>query len=446
MNKLKHISYPALIALGFLILILIGALLLSLPAASRDGESVGFVDALFTAVSASCVTGLIVVDTFAHWTLFGQLTILVMIQIGGLGFMTILMMISLFLKRRIGLTERSLMQESINTMHIGGIVRLTKRILKGTLLFEGVGALILAARFVPEMGFWSGVYCGVWHSVSAFCNAGFDIMGRFGEFTSLTRYVGDPTVNLTVCALIIVGGIGFFVWDDVYTHRLNFRRYSLHTKIVLVTTAALLVLPTVLFFFTERNHAYAGLDGGARALAALFSAVTPRTAGFNTVDTAALSPAGRLLTMLLMFIGGSPGSTAGGIKTTTLAVMIVSVIAGAKNRSVVNIFGRRLEAYTFRRAAAVVSVNLTLALSACALICVCQPSLPLDGVLFEAFSAIGTVGMSAGLTTALSAVSRLAIAVLMYCGRVGSLSFALVFTENRKRPAVVFPEERVNIG
>ena len=446
MDKFKHLSYPALIALGFLILILTGALLLTLPFASKDGESAGFVSALFTATSASCVTGLVVVDTFTHWTLFGQIVILTMIQIGGLGFMTVLMMFSMFLRRKIGLAERSLMQESINTMYIGGIVRLTKRILKGTLLFEGVGAAILAARFIPELGFWSGLYCGIFHSVSAFCNAGFDVMGRFGPFGSLTRYVGDPAVNLTIMTLIVVGGIGFFVWDDICVHKLDFRRYALHTKIVLITTALLLVVPSVFFFFTEKDYAYDGLTAGQRVLASMFSAVTPRTAGFNTTDTAALSPAGKLLTIVLMFIGGSPGSTAGGIKTTTLAVLLVCVIAGAKNQSIVNIFGRRLEDYAFRRAAAVAAVNLTLAVTACIVICLSQPALLMEDVLFEVFSAIGTVGMTIGITPDLSTLSRLVITLLMYCGRVGSLSFALVFTENRKRPTIVFPVGRVNIG
>ncbi|MEA4911471.1 MAG: potassium transporter TrkG [Oscillospiraceae bacterium] len=446
MSKLKHMGYPALIALGFLILILTGTLLLMLPFASKDGHTIGFVNALFTASSASCVTGLVVVDTFTHWTLFGQLVILAMIQVGGLGFMTVLMMFSLFLRRKIGLTQRSLMQESINTMYIGGIVRLTKRILKGTLLFEGVGAVILALRFIPDMGFWPGVYCGIFHSISAFCNAGFDVLGRFGEYTSLTRYVGDPAVSLTVMTLVVVGGVGFFVWEDICVHKLHFHQYKLHTKIVLIMTAMLIAIPTVMFFFMEKNHAYAGLDFPSRILASMFSAITPRTAGFNTTDVASLSPAGRLLTIILMFIGGSPGSTAGGIKTTTVAVLFASVIAGAKNRSIVNIFGRRLEDFAFRRAAAVTAVNLTLAVGACMLICIFQPGMLMENVLFETFSAIGTVGMSMGITSELSAASRMVISLLMYCGRVGSLSFALVFTESRKNPPVLFPVERVNIG
>lgn len=341
MKRVRAISYPAVIALGFFILIMFGTALLALPAASRSGESVGFVDALFTSTSASCVTGLIIADTYAQWTLFGQTVILVLIQIGGLGFMTIFMTLSSVLNKRIGLTARSLMQESINTMYLGGIVRLAKKIFKGTILFEGLGALVLAIRFSADMDFGTAVYYGIWHSISAFCNAGFDLMGRFDEGSSLVNYVGDATVNITIMSLIIIGGIGFFVWEDISRNKLRFKHYSLHTKIVLSVTAFLIILPAVAFFFSERSFAYKGLSLGDRTLAALFNSVTARTAGFNTVDTAALSPFGRLATVVLMFIGGSPGSTAGGIKTTTVAIILFSVIANIRGRSCAGVYGRR---------------------------------------------------------------------------------------------------------
>ncbi len=447
MRKKKYVSYPLLIAAGFLVLVLVGTALLMMPFASRSRESVSFVDALFTATSASCVTGLVVFDTYTQWSLFGQIVIILLIQIGGLGFMTVITMFSLFLKRKIGLAERSLMRESINTMYVGGIVRLTKRILLGTLIFELAGAALLAVRFVPQHGFWRGVFYAFFHSVSAFCNAGFDLMGRTGvTYSSLTSYVDDPLVILTVSALIIVGGIGFFVWDDVCTHKLHFRKYSLHTKIVLVTTALLLIIPTVLFLFFERDNLFAPLSPAGKLLGAWFSSVTPRTAGFNSIDTAALAPSSKLLTLVLMFIGGSPGSTAGGVKTTTLAVVLIAVIASIRQKPDDSAFGRRLEPGAFKRASAVVLVNLTLAIVACLLIGAAQPALAVDDVLFEVFSAIGTVGMSTGITRDLSTFSRLIISLLMYCGRVGSLSFALIFTENRSVPSVRLPLEKVNIG
>lgn len=446
MNKLKAISYPALIAFGYFILIMFGTVFLLMPFASRDGVSAGFVDAFFTATSASCVTGLVIADTFAKWTLFGQIIILILIQIGGLGFMTIVIMLSMFLGQKIGLTARSLMCESINTMHLGGIVRLTKRIMKGTLIFEGAGAVILTLRFMSDMDFPNALFCGIWHSVSAFCNAGFDIMGRFGDNVSLAPYVGDITVNLTIMVLIVVGGLGFFVWDDLCEKKFRFKKYSLHTKIVLCMTAFLIFVPAVLFFFSESGAAYEGLNARERVLASFFSSVSPRTAGFSTTDVAALSPVGELLTTALMFIGGSPGSTAGGIKTTTIAVMIFSVISGARNRSVTNIFGRRLENNDFRRASSVIVINMTLALLMGGIISAFEPMLELQEVLFETFSAIGTVGLTRGITHMLSPISRVLVALLMYCGRVGSLSFAIIFTGSRARPSVVFPVERVNIG
>ncbi len=446
LKKKKHLSYPMLIALGFFIMIIIGALLLMLPISNKSGESVPFVDALFTATSASCVTGLVVYDTFTQWTVFGQLVIIALIQTGGLGFMTIITMFSLFLRRRIGLAERSLMRESINTMYIGGIIRLTKRILIGTLFFETVGAILLSIRFVPLLGWGEGIWCGVFHSISAFCNAGFDLFGRFGEYISLTGFVEDGLVNATIISLIVIGGIGFFVWDDLLEHKFHFKAYRLHTKIVLVTTAILLVVPTILFFFFERTNLLADLSPAGKFWASLFSAVTPRTAGFNTIDTAALSPASGLLTIMLMFIGGSPGSTAGGIKTATIAVIVISLVAQIRNETVNNVFGRRLEDGAFKRACAVFGVNFSLVLTAILAICAAQPNLPLFDITFECFSAIGTVGMSTGVTRALCNFSRLIVTFLMYAGRVGSLSFALIFTEHREVPAVRMPVERINIG
>lgn len=314
-----------------------------LPIASRDGQSEPFLNCLFTATSASCVTGLVVADTWTQWSLFGQMVLLVLIQLGGLGFISIGIFLSIVLRRKIGLKERGLMQESVNTLQIGGMVKLAKKIIIGTAVFEGAGAVILACRFIPEYGLVHGTWYGIFHSVSAFCNAGFDLMGHTSQYSSLCNYEGDWVVIGTISFLIITGGIGFIVWDDLSRKKLDFRHYMLHTKIVLVTTAVLLVTSTILFYLMERNNILVGMNGSESFLACFFSAVTPRTAGFNNVDTAALTDGSKFLSAILMFIGGSPGSTAGGIKTSTLAVLLLYVHSNIRQTYGVEIFGRRLE-------------------------------------------------------------------------------------------------------
>ena len=435
-----------MIALGYFFVIALGTLLLSLPIASRNNMSAGFINALFTATSAACVTGLVVFDSYTQWTIFGQLVLLLLIQIGGLGFMTIITMFSFLLKRRIGLRERGLLRDSVNTMYIGGIVRLIKKILLGTLLFEGIGAILLSMRFIPRMGLIVGIYNGVFHSVSAFCNAGFDLMGRYGKYSSLISFSDDTIVSITIILLIIVGGIGFFVWDDLTKNKHHFKRYQLHTKIVLSTTAILIVSGAISFYIFERANLFSEMGIGEKIIASVFGAVTPRTAGFNIVDTAALTPGSKLLTMILMFIGGSPGSTAGGIKTTTLAVILISLWSSLRFKKNDNVFGRRLEENVLKRASAVMTVNLILTLSATFLIIATNASLPLSDVLFEVLSAIGTVGLSTGITGTLNTFAQLTIVLLMYCGRVGSLSFALLFTEHRIPSSVQNPREKINIG
>jgi len=435
-----------MIALGYFSVIAIGTFLLYLPISSRNNISAGFINALFTSTSATCVTGLVIFDTYTQWSSFGQVVILILIQIGGLGFMTIITMFSFLLKRKIGLKERGLLRESVNTMYIGGIVRLIKKILIGTLIFEGLGAILLSIRFIPRMGLTSGIYNGIFHSVSAFCNAGFDLMGKYGRYSSLVSFSDDVVVNLTIILLIIVGGIGFFVWDDITKHKHRFKRYQLHTKIVLSTTAILILLGAISFYIFERANLLSQMDMGERILASLFGSVTPRTAGFNTVDTAALTPASKLLTMILMFIGGSPGSTAGGIKTTTLAVVLISLWSSLRYTKQDSIFGRRLEDNALRRASAVVTVNLIITLSATFLIITTNGALSLSDVLFEVLSAIGTVGLSTGITSSLNDFAQIVIALLMYCGRVGSLSFAFLFTEHRVPSSVQSPREKINIG
>lgn len=445
-NKFQHLTYTKLIALGYMIVILTGTILLLMPFSSKGGQTSGIITALFTATSATCVTGLVVTDTFTQWTLFGQIVILTLIQIGGLGFMTIIAIFALSLKKKIGLQTRSLLRESVNTMYIGGIVRLFKKIIIGTALFEGIGALLLYIRFAPAFGLVKGFYYAVFHSVSAFCNAGFDIMGCKGAYSSLTSFSTDAVVSLTISALIVIGGIGFFVWDDVSKHKLNFKKYELHTKVVLSATAILIVMGTLLMYAFEYDNTMAGMTIPQKIIASLFCAITPRTAGFNVVDVASMSDSGKLLTMIFMFIGGSPGSTAGGVKTTTVAVLFVSLFAGLKNRKGDNIFGRRLEENTLKRATSVVTINATLSFAAMLIITAIQREFTLTGVSFEVLSAIGTVGLTTGITTMLNSASRLIITLLMYCGRVGSMTFALLFTESKTTFPIRKPVGKINIG
>ena len=442
----RTFSSIRVIALGYAAIVLLGTVLLALPFSSVRQGSAGIPDALFTAISASCVTGLVVQNTATAWTPFGQAVILVLIQTGGLGFMTIATGFSMLLRRRLGLRERQIMQESINVDNIGKIASLTKMILRGTALCEGCGAVLLALRFVPRYGWKYGIWFSVFHSISAFCNAGFDLLGAQTPYCSFVRYADDALVMLTLCVLIVVGGLGFIVWEDLMRHRLRFSRYSLHTKLVLTVSAFLTFGGALLFLLFERNATNADVGMKQALLASLFDAVTPRTAGFNSVDTASLSNAGKFLTILLMYVGGSPGSTAGGIKTTTVAVIAISTFNGIRRRESKGVFGRRLETDALSKAISVAFTNLTLALVGMLVIFALQPALHFSDVVFEVMSAIGTVGMSTGITRDLLPASRLIIAFLMFCGRVGSVSFALALLEKRARPAVMNPREKITLG
>lgn len=440
----KNISQMQMIAIGFLLIIMTGTLLLMTPLASRTREATDFLTALFTATSSTCVTGLIVTDTYLHWSLFGQIIILILIQIGGLGFITFGFGFSLFLRRKITLRQRGLLKESINVVNVGGIVRLARLIIRGTIFFEGIGAVILTLCFLPKMGFWKALYYGIFHSVSAFCNAGFDLMGKYG-FSSFTGYNSNWVVCLTLIALILIGGIGFFVWSDIREHKWHFRKYALHTKIVLIVSLILTLGGTVLFLLLERNYLFADMSTSDAVLNALFCAVTPRTAGFNTIEVGKLTESSQLLTIILMFIGGCPGSTAGGIKVTTLAVLLLHLRANLTRSDGVNILGRRLEDDAVSKAAAVFTTNLLLSVIAVFVVCTVQP-LELTAIVFDVVSAISTVGMSTGITATLTTCGKATLILLMYLGRVGSLSFAMSFTDKKKLTHVRQPKEHVSIG
>jgi len=439
-------SSVQIIALGFFIMIAAGTALLMLPISSSPPGGASFLDALFTATSASCVTGLVPQDTGTYWTTFGQVVIILLIQTGGLGFLSIATLFLLLLRKRLGLRQREVVVDSVSYDQLGGFVPFIRLVFKGTFLAEGVGAALLSIRFVPQFGLGKGIYYGVWHSISAFCNAGFDLMGPYsGPYSSFTAYAGDPLVSLTVCALILLGGTGFLVWEDLVRNGLRWRRYRLQTKVVLTVNLVLTLGGAFLFFLLEQNNLGAGRPIGEQILSALFDAVTPRTAGFNTTDTGALTGGSTLLTIIFMFIGGSPGSTAGGVKTTTVFVILLHALAGVRREREITAFGRSIGDDALKKATAVLYTNLLLALAGALTVCAVQP-LPLTQVLFETFSAIGTAGMTMGITRDLLPVSRLVIIFLMYCGRVGSISFAVALLEKKAVPPVTLPREDITIG
>ena len=441
------LSAQGAVALGFAALIVFSAALLMLPVSSSAHTWTDPLTALFTAVSAVCVTGLTVVDTAVHWSLFGRCLLLFSIQVGGLGVMTALALAAMMLRRRIGLKQRTLLAESIASLSLSGIVRLTRRALLFSLLIETAGALLLAVRFVPMLGPVRGMGYAVFHAVSAFCSAGFDLMGTVsGPHTSLESFASDALVTLTVSALILLGGLGFFVFDDLVENRFRFRKLCLHTRVVLSVTPAVVLLPAALFFFLERSASMSGMDMSSRLLASLFSSVTPRTAGFDTISTVSLSPGGTLLTLLLMLAGGCPGSTAGGIKITTMLVLFMLAASALRRREDVTLFQRRLPGDLLREACSIAILYVLFAFSGALCILAAQPELALSAVLFETVSALSTAGMSAGITRSLNAFSRAVLILLMYAGRLGSLTFALLIVRRPSLPPLRCPEDRILIG
>jgi len=444
----KTLSVWQYLALGYLAVVAIGTLLLCLPFSTASGKSAPFLNALFTSTSATCVTGLVPYDTATHWSGFGQGVILLLIQLGGLGFMTFVTVIFQLIGKNMGVSKSRALMLSSGEDDRADLKRLLRRILLGTLLFEAVGAILLCVRFIPDFGAGKGIWFSVFHSVSAFCNAGFDVMGtQSAKFVSLTAYATDPLVVLTIAGLIVVGGLGFCVWDDVLEKKGKIKNFRLHTKIVLSFTAILLVIPTILFLFFERNT----FDGSffERLLIAFFNAVSPRTAGFNTVDLSKMSDSGYLLTLVLMFVGGAPASTAGGIKLTTFAVIVMGIATEFRGKRDLEIGNRRIESSLVRQALAVFVSCLIIVLTATVAICAIEEAnavATLKAVLFECFSATGTVGLSLGLTPTLSASSKIILILLMFVGRVGILTIGLAFGEKKTTGDLRKPVENVLIG
>ncbi len=440
------------LALGYLGVILAGAALLLLPFATVQGESTSVLGALFTSTSATCVTGLVAYDTGSHWTLFGQIVILCLIQLGGLGFMTIVSTLLRLFGRSMSLFGSKAMLAASGASNRNDIRRLFYHILIGTGCFELLGAVLLAIRFVPQFGAERGIYLAVWHSVSAFCNAGFDLMGSVSggaKFVSFTGYATDPLVTLTLAGLIIIGGLGFCVWEDVIAKRGRFQKFTLHTKLVLSVTAGLLLVSTLLFLFFERDGFLAEHTFGNKLLISFFNATTPRTAGFNTVELTGLSDSGYMLTMILMFIGGSSASTAGGIKITTVFVILAGIIAVFRGKQDIELGRKRLSNKLVHQALAVLVSCLVFVLVAALTICAIEShnfDITAKEVLFESFSAMGTVGLTLGITPSLLGASKIILMILMYAGRVGILTIALAFGEKRDTHNTKRPLDNILIG
>ncbi len=430
-----------IIAFGFVALILTGTLLLSLPFASRKAGSADFLDCLFTATSAVCVTGLVVRDTASCWTPFGQAVVLALIQIGGMGVVTAAVSLAFLSGRRIGLMQRSVMQESISAPQVGGIVRLTRLIVLASLGMETVGALLLIPSMTARFGAGKGIWYAAFHSVSAFCNSGFDLMGAREPFSSLTGFSQDILVNVTLMVLITVGGIGFLVWNDLKEHRFRWKQYRLQSKVALITSAWLVVLPALWFFLFEMEQ----VPAEERVLPALFQSVTLRTAGFNTVDLNRISGSGQVLMIVCMLVGGSPGSTAGGMKTTTLAVLLTTALAVFRRKEQVTFSGRRIADDAVRQAVAILMMYLLLFSVSGLVICRIE-GLPLISCLFETASAIGTVGLTLGITSRLSVASRLILILLMFLGRVGGLTLIYAAQSVRKGTQSTLPLEKITVG
>lgn len=440
-HKKNRFTSFQIIILGFVAVILIGALLLMLPVSSKAGIITPFNEALFTSTSAVCVTGLVVQDTATYWSWFGQGIILVLIQIGGLGVITIAVSFELLSGRKISLMQRSVMQEAISAPKVGGIVRLTGFVLKGTFLVEFTAAFIMIPVFVKDFGA-KGIWMAIFHSISAFCNAGFDLMGTENvKYASLTSYVSHPLINITIMLLIIIGGIGFLTWEDILKNKYRIKNYRMQTKVILTTSLLLILFPAFFFFFRD----FADMPMQERIFSSLFQAVTPRTAGFNTADLTMMTEDGLGIVIALMLVGGSPGSTAGGMKTTTLAVLIANTWACFRRNEDAQMFGRRIENSTVKNAATIFMMYIVFFLGGAIVISAVE-DLSFSTCLFETASAIGTVGLTLGITPGLGVISQIILMILMFLGRVGGLTLIYAALSGNGKKISKLPQEKMMVG
>lgn len=445
-SKMFELNSPKIIVFSFLAVILIGTLLLSLPIASRDGNSVGLFTALFTSTSATCVTGLLIVDTYQQWSLFGQIVILLLFQVGALGFVTFATFFSSLFKRKVSLKEMVLVQESLNHFGFEDVIKLVKNVIVLTFSVELAGALILSVKFIPLFGLIKGTYMSIFHSVSAFCNAGFDLMGQREKFSSLTTLNQDPVILNTLAALTVFGGLGFIVWKDLIDYRKN-KFLLLHTKVVLAATAILLFIGTVFFFaFEFNNPATLGpLPLVSKINAAFFHSVSSRSVGFNSIPINQLRETSKLITIILMFIGAAPGSTGGGVKITTFAVMIATIISQAKGSPDTIILKRHIPKKIVYRALSIIGLCAMLVITITIALMILEDK-PFIDMMFEVTSAFSTVGMTTIGTFNMSAASQFLLVITMFLGRVGPLSFAIALATKNSKKDLVYPEGKIMVG
>ncbi len=445
-----------MLSLGYLIVIFSGACLLMLPISTK-GESTTFINALFTSTSATCVTGLVAYDTGTHWSIFGQVVILLLIQIGGLGFMTVISVMLRALGKKLSLSQKISISQTTNFNDYTNIKDLVRGIVLCTLIIELSGALLLSIRFIPLFGAGKGIYYSVWHAVSAFCNAGFDVMGgtlNMPQFSSLTYFANDPVVLITIALLISVGGIGFCVIRDVLVSKFKFKKFQLHTKITLLVNTAVIIISALLFLLFERNHTGEGLSFSNQLLLALFNAITPRTAGFNAVELGAMSDSSYVLTICLMFIGGSSGSTAGGIKISTFAIVLFGMRATFRGNKDITIFKRRLSFTQVSTALTILVAYLSAIVVGALAICAIEDgnymlsgeAITIKAVIYECVSAMGTVGLSLSLSPSLTAISKIILMLLMYAGRVGVVTLGLAIAKSNKEGNIKYPLDNIYIG
>lgn len=438
--KRKLTSFQIII-LGFASVIFLGTLLLMLPVSSKSGAATSFINSLFTATSAVCVTGLVIKDTATYWSYFGQTIIILLIQLGGLGIISVAAFLTMLSGRKISLMQRSTLQDAISAQQVGGVVRLTKFVFKIAFLIEFTGMLVMLPVFIKNYGI-KGIWLSFFHSVSAFCNAGFDLMGdKSGNFSSLTFFSGNIFISGVISALIVVGGIGFLTWDDFVQNKLKFKKYRMQSKLILLTTGILIIIPAIWFFFGE----FSNVKFSERFCQSFFQAITPRTAGFNTADLTKLTGVGKALIVVLMLIGGSPGSTAGGMKTTTVAVLFANMFATFKKKKSVKCFGRRMDDEVIKTASVILMLYLVLFLISGFVISAVE-KLPIGICLFETASAIGTVGLTLGITPSLGVISKLVLIALMFFGRVGGLTLIFAAVSKKTVDISQYPVEKITVG
>ncbi len=442
-KKLK-LNPVQILALGFAIVIFTGAILLTLPIASADGNSTNFLDCIFTSTSAVCVTGLVTVDTGTHWNYFGKTVIMCLIEIGGLGFMSFATLLALLVGKKITLKERLLLQESMNSFNLQGLVKLAKYVLMFTFSVELIGALLLSTQFIPDYGLAKGIYFSIFHAISAFCNAGFDLIGNF---SSLTGYAENPVIILTIGSLIVIGGLGFAVWSEIYNYR-GIKKLSLHSKVVIAMTAFLVFGGAILMFIFEVNNpeTIKNMSFKGKILSSLFASISPRTAGFNSISTSGMTTAGIFLTIILMFIGGSPGSTAGGIKTSTAGILLMTLVSVIKGREDTEVFKKRIPKEIVYRAFAISTLGLGLVIIVTMILSITEVGASFEYLLYEVTSAFGTVGLTLGLTQKLSSIGKVLIALTMYCGRVGPMTVAIALTNKKSISSIKYPEDKILVG